>query len=168
MVGDKAYACIGQTVKAFSKKGKEVFKLETNTAEQITSMSVALPYIWLAGEYILTMYENANEETFYKSPDKIYRVLSVSFLGESKDALCACQDRYIRLIQGSECKLSVVVEGPVKTLKLLQPDDYSVIYGTETGVVGLIDILDYKKVNVGWKLMSNQPVSCITTGNLFA
>lgn len=49
---DKIFAAAGQTIKAWSRKGKEFLKFNTNLSEDISSMFVLNEDIYTGGEYI--------------------------------------------------------------------------------------------------------------------
>jgi len=66
---------VGQSIKGMTKKGKEFFKLDTQHAEQITSLHVKDQNLWSAGEYFLNCYSSAANKIintyYYVCEDKI-------------------------------------------------------------------------------------------------
>lgn len=56
---DKIFVAGGQTVKAWSRKGREFLKFNTNLSEEITSMHVLNDDIWTGGEFIYNQFRCA-------------------------------------------------------------------------------------------------------------
>lgn len=59
---DKIFVAGGQTVKAWSRKGREFLKFNTNLSEEITSMHVLNDDIWTGGEFIFNQFRCALDQ----------------------------------------------------------------------------------------------------------
>jgi Bardet-Biedl syndrome 7 protein len=138
---DQVFAAIGERVNAFTKKGRGFFSLETNLSEPIQQLRVNTPYLFTAGEYVVTKFREAEELGFTMAPDKVHDVL-LNALDEngSIDVYIGCEDRTIRTIRDGALAAQVNCESPVRAMQFLtnaaKPDKKYIIYGTVGGSVG--------------------------------
>eukprot|EP01006_Ploeotia_vitrea_P029031 TRINITY_DN61642_c1_g4_i1.p1 TRINITY_DN61642_c1_g4~~TRINITY_DN61642_c1_g4_i1.p1 ORF type:complete len:727 (-),score=80.93 TRINITY_DN61642_c1_g4_i1:42-2222(-) len=140
LFSDKIFVATGEAISGINRKGKTFFRLETNQTERISSMAVQTPYIWTAGEYVLNMFEEGREASFYMSPDKVNHLV-VDHLTNDKtfETVLACQDRHLRVVKDGELQDEYGVEGSGRTLCLYSTKNSplkEILYGTENGVMG--------------------------------
>jgi Bardet-Biedl syndrome 7 protein len=104
--------------------------------------------IWTGCEFIYSLYDEGRDSGFYMCSDRI-NDLAVEFVTREaeQDAILACQDSHVRVVQGSQLALQVQVAGPVTALALLPPGGggsklhagkADTIYATESGRFGLL------------------------------
>eukprot|EP00756_Hemistasia_phaeocysticola_P040760 Hpha_TRINITY_DN16881_c2_g18::TRINITY_DN16881_c2_g18_i1::g.149502::m.149502/K16749/BBS7; Bardet-Biedl syndrome 7 protein len=144
--GEKVFAASGDSVRAFTKKGREYFKVETNLAEAIQSMAVRTPWIWTAGDYVVACFEEGTEVAYLNTPDRVNDLVLESppaSADKTVDAIIGCQDRMLRVVRGKEIALREPCEGGVLTVKPYQhtggkegQPHREVHYGTDNGMVG--------------------------------
>ena len=159
---DKIFACIEQSIKGYTKKGKEFFKLTTNLAENINFVQVDGNQIFITGK---RTYNHAqiqgseyNDICSYVAPDEINDALVLQGLGEDQafSPVLGCQDRFVRVLSDAAVFYEASVDGPVSCLvnpqqQHLQTGNAQVIYGTETGAMGLMR-LDAESMRKGWSV----------------
>ena len=179
---EQVFVAMAQQIKGVSKKGKEFFSFNSNLTETITSLFVeelkiwtcALGYVppcacmhlvltnttcarWLAGgEYVYNLFDNGTDTHFFMSPDRINDLVCSHISRDTEyDALLACQDRFVRCIQGSTPILEAAIDAPAVSLKVYgggggggagsgagagSAAKRQLLYGTQTGVLGLLNI----------------------------
>ena len=149
---DQLFVMNGGRVNAYSRKGKHFFGFDSNVTEVIRRLQVNTPNLYLAGEYVLTAFQEATELGFYMCPDRIHDILIVKRPTKSKgeeteapavsDVLVACQDRTIRFVQDNkqategscEAPVTSIIAGYGKSSKGTKGNE--VIYGTAAGSLG--------------------------------
>ena len=92
-----------------TKKGKEFFKLDAQSAEAIASLHVQGQSLWSAGEYILNCYESSankiKDKYYFICEDKINDLIVAPVQGQMvMNPIMACQDKLLRILddQGKE------------------------------------------------------------------
>lgn len=165
---DKIFVAGGQKILGITKKGKEFFKLTSSLTETINNIIVDDSKLWTSCEFIYNMYNNGIDKEFYMCKDIINAMIVDHVSNEqSQDALFACQDNCIRIVQGSQLlveipTLAAVTElannvGFVGTLVMQQQqaaansqmlfprksDSFGlmyVVYGMENGALGMVQL----------------------------
>lgn len=153
---DKVFVAMAQQIKGVSKKGKEFFSFNSNLTETITSLFVEELKIWTCGEYVYNLFDNGTDTHFFMSPDRINDLVCSHISRDTEyDALLACQDRFVRCIQGSTPILEAAIDAPAVSLKVYgggggggagsgagagSAAKRQLLYGTQTGVLGLLNI----------------------------
>jgi len=115
---DKIFVAGGQTVKAWSRKGREFLKFNTNLSEDITSMHVLNDDIYTGGEYSYNHFRSCKDAHFLMANDRI-NDLTAAFVNsgsQEPSPVLACQDRAVRVLGGSDIIYEGVVDGPVLTI----------------------------------------------------
>ena len=158
---DKIFACIEQSIKGYTKKGKEFFKLTTNLAENINFVQVDGNQIFITGKrtYNHAQIQGSDYKDIcsYVAPDEINDALVLKGLGEDQafSPVLGCQDRFVRVLSDAAVFYEASVDGPVSCLvnpqQHLQTGNAQVIYGTETGAMGLMR-LDAESMRKGWSV----------------
>jgi len=187
---NKVFTSSGATIRGHTKKGKEFFKFNTNLTETIHSLYVEDDKIWAGCEFIYNQFIDCKDNYFYMSPDRIndLTVQRVSKEG-ALDAVLACQDRFVRVVSGSDLFYEAAVEGaPITVHKYItrrrardasqqnpqQPAvDVSqpfkeIIYGTDSGSLGLL-MMDNNSVRRGWMVSNTRKlggIQCIASYDL--
>eukprot|EP00698_Gefionella_okellyi_P026192 TRINITY_DN9896_c0_g1_i1.p1 TRINITY_DN9896_c0_g1~~TRINITY_DN9896_c0_g1_i1.p1 ORF type:complete len:718 (-),score=186.21 TRINITY_DN9896_c0_g1_i1:1083-3236(-) len=169
----KIFVASGSSVRAFTKKGKEFFRLETNLTEPIRSMFVEGNGIWTGGEYIYNQFRDAQDNYFYMSPDRINDLTCEHASGGTElDAVLGCQDRYVRVIQRNDLFYENQVEGPVMTVFSYPNAEHSnermLLYGTANGVLGMLN-LQAMHMNQLWAVPNEKrlgAVQCISAADV--
>ena len=123
------------------------------TRVSLPPQAVRDAFIWTVGDYICNVFNAGRDVATFMSPDRINALAVTEALAGGPhaasspphDAVLACQDRFVRVVRGSECVASVGLEGPVTALAVVPVAATGgagafrhVIYGTSTGAVGLL------------------------------
>ncbi|EQC39334.1 hypothetical protein SDRG_03539 [Saprolegnia diclina VS20] len=148
---DKAYVSSGQQVLGYTKKGKEFFKFQSNLSETINRVFTYDTHLWTATDYIYNQFENGQDKHFYMCQDRINDMLLLHENDELVPVL-ACQDKYIRFIQGSEPLAKKSVPGACTTLTkhTLKKAPSQILYGSANGAFGAVQ-WNNQKVKTIWK-----------------
>ncbi len=158
---DRIFSASGQTIRGHSKTGKEFFKFVTNLAEDIKHLHIEGTEIWTTGRTTCNLLRNYKDCDSYVSPSPISASVVVPGVSAEKDRnpVLGCEDRRLRVVKGSEVYFEASVDGPVSTVVDARAGSNvpviagqaEVIYGTETGTVGLLK-LDSESVRRGWTI----------------
>ncbi|MEE6461648.1 hypothetical protein FKM82_001357 [Ascaphus truei] len=144
-VQEKIFVAAGSEVRAFTKRGKQFLSFETNLTENIKAMHISGSDLFLCASYIYNHYCDCKDQHYYLSGDKISDVicLPVEKL-ERITSILACQDRVLRVLEGSDLMYEVEVPGPPSVLALNGGNGgdsgEELLYGTSDGKIGLIHI----------------------------
>ncbi|XP_073197133.1 BBSome complex member BBS7 isoform X3 [Lepidochelys kempii] len=116
---EKIFVATGSEVRGFTKRGKQFLSFETNLTENIKAMHISGADLFLCASYIYNHYCDCKDQHYYLSGDKINDVLClpVEKLSCIRPIL-ACQDRVLRVLQGSDLLYEVEVSGPPTVLAL--------------------------------------------------
>ncbi|KAG9272232.1 Bardet-Biedl syndrome 7 protein isoform X1 [Astyanax mexicanus] len=167
---EKIFVCSGSEVRGFTKKGKQFLSFEANLTESINAMHVSGADLFVCASYIYNHYCDCKDQDYYLSGDKINDIvcLPVETVGRTVPVL-ACQDRVLRVLQGSELLYDVEVPGPPSVLELHNRDGgkngEEVLYGTTDGKLGLIQLTSSAPVSK-WEVDNEKKkggVLCIDT-----
>ncbi|XP_052005898.1 Bardet-Biedl syndrome 7 protein isoform X2 [Xyrauchen texanus] len=167
---EKIFVCSGSEVRGYTKKGKQFLTFEANLTESINAMHVSGADLFVCASYIYNHYCDCKDQDYYLSGDKINDVLRlpVETVGCTVPIL-ACQDRVLRVLQGSDLLYDVEVPGPPTVLELHNRDGgkggEEVLYGTADGKLGLVQITKSGPVT-SWELDNEKKkggVLCIDT-----
>lgn len=111
------FAAHSQRIIGLTKKGKEFFKLTSSLTESIRNIAVEDTKIWTGCEYIYNLYDNGQDKAFYMCRDQI-NALAVAHISRDNDydVVLACQDKCIRIVQGSTLVVEIPTKGPVTAL----------------------------------------------------
>ncbi|CAL8261755.1 unnamed protein product [Lota lota] len=137
---EKIFVCSGSEVRGFTKKGKQFLTFDANLTESITAMRVSGADLFLCASYIYNHYCDCKDQDYFLSGDKINDITCVTspHLARTTPVL-ACQDRLLRVLQGSDLLYDVEVPGPPSVLQLYNKDGgEDVLYGTADGKIGLL------------------------------
>ncbi|XP_062331811.1 Bardet-Biedl syndrome 7 protein [Osmerus eperlanus] len=143
---EKIFVSAGSEVRGFTKKGKQFLTFEANLTESINAMHVAGADLFVCASYIYNHYCDCKDQDYYLSGDKINDIicLPAETLGRIVPVL-ACQDRVLRVLQGSELLYDVEVPGPPSVLELFSKEEGNmedILYGTVDGKLGLVKMTD--------------------------
>ena len=127
--------------------------------------------IWAAGEYVSNMYVSCKDAHFFMSNDKINDLaVAPVILDDEQNPILACQDRFIRVVQGSDLYYEASVNGAATVIHHCKGNDAArlasggghahagrkeVLWGTEQGSCGQL-FLDGEAVHRGWVLDSKR------------
>jgi len=150
---DKLFLAVGQSIHGFSRKGKELVKIKTNLTETIEHLFVDENYIWTGGEYNMNVYEQCKDFGSVMMKDRINDLTCAPIAAsEIMSSIIACQDKFLRVYNGEKIVHEFAVEGPGTALGFYHgtPPERSspkkgnestlMMYGTETGTVGLCQV----------------------------
>eukprot|EP00741_Cyanophora_paradoxa_P006490 tig00001003_g6283.t1 len=193
--GDKTkiFTSSGSTIRGVTKKGKEFFKFQTNLTETINSLYVEDVNIWTAGEFVYNVFVDCNDKNYYMAGDRINDMIVDVVSGDPSnvggyDGVLGCQDRFIRVIQGSNLFYECALDGACNALARYTPrrrvgpdgDDVDedtpdpaakqreVLYGTDNGLVGVVQ-MDAVGIKKGWKIANTKrlgAVQCVAAYDL--
>ena len=114
---DKIFMASSGTVRAFSKKGKEFLRFNTNLTEPIRSMWVGEADIHTGGEYMYNQFIDCKDTYFFMSNDRINDLVCERIVGGAQiECAMACQDRMVRVVAGNELLYEAAMGGPVLTI----------------------------------------------------
>lgn len=139
---EKVFVCSGSEVRGFTKKGKQFLSFEANLTERINAMRVCGADLFVCASYVYNHYCDCKDQDYFLSGDKINDLTCVTspHLAGPVPVL-ACQDRLLRVLQGSELLYDLEVPGPPAVLELYNKDGgEDVLYGTTDGKIGLLKI----------------------------
>eukprot|EP00981_Chlorochromonas_danica_P004752 scaffold954_cov173-Ochromonas_danica.AAC.38 len=170
---DRIFLSHSQRIVGITKKGKEFFKLTSSLTETIQNIAVEDTRIWTGCEHIYNLYDNGKDLTYYVSKGQI-NDLTVSHLTKENefDVILACQDKYIRIVHGSQLFLEIPVNNAVTVVCHLEMDNdmaplancpRHLIYGTVKGEIGLIEITSNATFEILWEIYDEEKKSEITS-----
>lgn len=144
-VQEKIFVSSGSEVRGFTKRGKQFLSFETNLTESIRAMHISGSDLFLCANFIYNHYCDCKDQHYYLSGDKISDVLCLPVEKlERIIPILACQDRVLRILEGSDLTYEVEVPGPPSVLALNSGDGgesgEELLYGTSDGKIGLIQI----------------------------
>nr|CAG5961857.1 unnamed protein product [Menidia menidia] len=140
-------------VRGFTKKGKQFLTFEANLTESINAMHVSGSDLFVCASYIYNHYCDCKDQDYFLSGDKINDITCLSSEKLSRPVpVLACQDRVLRVLQGSKLAYDIEVPGPPSVLELYNKEGADeVIYGTTDGKIGLIQI-DESSAATKWEI----------------
>ncbi|ETO24441.1 hypothetical protein RFI_12719 [Reticulomyxa filosa] len=166
------YVSHGQVLEGFKKKGKPIYKLKIGLNECITSFQFSADNkLHCVGGYVYNCYENEKDIHFFMANDSIRSLLLVDLGLKGMCPVLGCQDKYIRVLEGSQVLHDIPVDGAVLclceipcTLKVQGETTQSkfpiqLIYGTEQGTLGQV-WMTKEKFEKGWTV-STSSISAI-------
>uniref|UniRef100_A0A671W8M7 Bardet-Biedl syndrome 7 protein homolog n=1 Tax=Sparus aurata TaxID=8175 RepID=A0A671W8M7_SPAAU len=139
---EKIFVCSGSQVRGFTKKGKQFLTFEANLTESINAMHVSGADLFVCASYIYNHYCDCKDQDYYLSGDKINDITCLTSENLTRLVpVLACQDRVLRVLQGSELAYDIEVPGPPSVLELYNKDGgEEILYGTTDGKIGLVQI----------------------------
>ncbi|XP_074893184.1 BBSome complex member BBS7 isoform X2 [Buteo buteo] len=149
---EKIFVATGSEVRGFTKRGKQFLSFETNLTESIKAMHISGADLFLCASYIYNHYCDCKDQNYYLSGDKINDVLCLPVdKVNCITPVLACQDRVLRVLQGSDLLYEVEVPGPPTVLALNNGNGgdsgEEIVYGTSDGKLGLTQITGSKPVS---------------------
>ncbi|ERE90914.1 putative Bardet-Biedl syndrome 7 protein like protein [Cricetulus griseus] len=157
---EKIFLAAGSEIRGFTKRGKQFLSFETNLTESIKAMYISGSDLFLSASYIYNHYCDCKDQHYYLSGDKINDVicLPVERLSRMMPVL-ACQDRVLRVLQGSDVMYEIEVPGPPTVLALHNGDGgdsgEGLLFGTSDGKLGLIQITISKPIHK-WEIRNDK------------
>nr|XP_020637125.1 Bardet-Biedl syndrome 7 protein isoform X1 [Pogona vitticeps] len=153
---EKIFVAAGSEVRGFTKKGKQFLSFNTNLTENIKAMHISGSDLFLGASYIYNHYCDCKDQHYYLSGDKINDVLCLPVEKLSSIIpVLACQDRVLRILQGSDLLYEMEVPGPPSVLALNNGNGgdsgEEVLFGTSDGKIGLVEITGVSPVEK-WKI----------------
>ena len=148
---DKIFTSQGQMILGVTKKGKEFFKLTSTLTETISNLIVEENRIWIGCEFILNIYDDGKDSSFYMSRDQI-NALVVDHISNDhhKDSILGCQDGILRVIQDAKSFLEIPLGASITSLAnlhfdvpgvlLSKKEPVGVVFGLVNGKLGVIRI----------------------------
>ncbi|XP_077156527.1 BBSome complex member BBS7 [Paroedura picta] len=153
---EKIFVASGSEVRGFTKRGKQFLSFDTNLTESIKAMYISGSDLFLCASYIYNHYCDCKDQHYYLSGDKINDILCLPVEKLSCiTPVLACQDRVLRVLQGSDLLYEMEVPGPPSVLALNEGNGgdsgEEVLFGTSDGKIGLIQISAASPVEK-WKI----------------
>eukprot|EP00754_Rhynchopus_humris_P001897 Rhum_TRINITY_DN11080_c0_g1::Rhum_TRINITY_DN11080_c0_g1_i1::g.42285::m.42285/K16749/BBS7; Bardet-Biedl syndrome 7 protein len=105
-----------ESKKDLTRNEKPFFTLETNLTEPIRHMAVNAPFIWTGGEYVIASFDNGGEVAYLNGTDIVNDLVLTKSLGDGLQAIVACQDRTIKVINQKQFAHHEQCEGGVLSL----------------------------------------------------
>jgi Bardet-Biedl syndrome 7 protein len=161
-----------QTIRGVTRKGKEFFRFNTDGAEVLRGLHVEDTKIWTSGEYIFNYYIDTKDAGHFVSRDRINDLLVVPIFNMvDHNAILACQDRYVRVLDVSKLHYEAFVEGAVTSLVahkdsnasqiLGQAREKGVLFGTDSGLVGELR-MSSSAIKPGWLQQNTRGLGAVT------
>eukprot|EP00069_Balaena_mysticetus_P019254 bmy_02485T0 len=149
---EKIFIAAGSEIRGFTKRGKQFLSFETNLTESIKAMHISGSDLFLSASYIYNHYCDCKDQHYYLSGDKINDVICLPVERVLRDVpVLACQDRVLRVLQGSDVMYEIEVPGPPTVLALHNGNGgdsgEDLLYGTSDGKLGLIQITTSKPIH---------------------
>uniref|UniRef100_A0A3Q2IL64 Bardet-Biedl syndrome 7 n=1 Tax=Equus caballus TaxID=9796 RepID=A0A3Q2IL64_HORSE len=157
---EKVFVAAGSEIRGFTKRGKQFLSFETNLTESIKAMHISGSDLFLSASYIYNHYCDCKDQHYYLSGDKINDIicLPVERLPRITPVL-ACQDRVLRVLQGSDVMYEIEVPGPPTVLALHNGNGgdsgEDLMFGTSDGKLGLIQITTSKPIHK-WEIRNEK------------
>jgi Bardet-Biedl syndrome 7 protein len=123
------FAAHSQRIIGLTKKGKEFFKLTSSLTESIRNIAVEDTKIWTGCEYIYNLYDNGQDTAFFMCRDQI-NALTVEHITRDTDydAVLACQDKCLRIVQGSTLVVEIPTLAPATAIASKGTDYFSLSF----------------------------------------
>ncbi|KAM9833164.1 Bardet-Biedl syndrome 7 protein isoform X3 [Syngnathus typhle] len=139
---EKIFVCSGSQVRGFTKKGKQFLTFDANLTESINAMQVSGADLFVCASYIYNHYCDCKDQDYFLSGDKINDIICLSSENLARTIpVLACQDRVLRVLQGSELAYEVEVPGQPSVLECYNKDGGdAILYGTTDGKIGSVHI----------------------------
>ncbi|XP_045146150.1 Bardet-Biedl syndrome 7 protein [Echinops telfairi] len=142
---EKIFIAAGSEIRGFTKRGKQFLSFETNLTESIKAMHISGSDLFLSANYIYNHYCDCKDQHYYLSGDKINDIICLPVERSPLiTPILACQDRVLRVLQGSNLRYEVEVPGPPTVLALHNGNGgdsgEDLLFGTSDGRLGLIQI----------------------------
>ncbi|XP_077878289.1 BBSome complex member BBS7 isoform X3 [Ictidomys tridecemlineatus] len=149
---EKIFIAAGSEIRGFTKRGKQFLSFETNLTESIKAMHISGSDLFLSASYIYNHYCDCKDQHYYLSADKINDVICLPVERVPQiTPILACQDRVLRVLQGSDVMYEIEVPGPPAVLALHNGNGGNsgedLLFGTADGKLGLIQITTSKPVH---------------------
>ncbi|VDM92325.1 unnamed protein product [Onchocerca ochengi] len=169
MVQDKIFCAHEDRVKGYTKKGKQFLAFDSNMIEPITCMYVYGVEMFLCGERNFNHFHDCVDANAYLCVDRINDVLCLpivegSWIGRGITPVIACNDKTIKVIEGSKLNYEIGLNDVPNVLHLFMNDGgfnkQKILYGTKDGHLGLIDLLPENGTLI-WEI-STKNTSAIT------
>ena len=170
---DKIFASHGQSIAGVSKKGKEFFRMTSSLTEPIKHIATEDTRIWTGCEHVFNIYDSGKDIAFFMCRDQINSLYIDHISRDSDfDAVLACQDNCVRVINGSELFLEIPTSTAATVAASLNSNDIKVrgsasqiIYGMEDGTFGRVQVNGNGNYSFVWhyeeQSKRSSPVNCI-------
>ncbi|XP_016863846.1 BBSome complex member BBS7 isoform X7 [Homo sapiens] len=157
---EKIFIAAASEIRGFTKRGKQFLSFETNLTESIKAMHISGSDLFLSASYIYNHYCDCKDQHYYLSGDKINDVICLPVERLSRiTPVLACQDRVLRVLQGSDVMYAVEVPGPPTVLALHNGNGgdsgEDLLFGTSDGKLALIQITTSKPVRK-WEIQNEK------------
>eukprot|EP00357_Protocruzia_adherens_P027219 CAMPEP_0115022488 /NCGR_PEP_ID=MMETSP0216-20121206/31590_1 /TAXON_ID=223996 /ORGANISM="Protocruzia adherens, Strain Boccale" /LENGTH=658 /DNA_ID=CAMNT_0002395201 /DNA_START=192 /DNA_END=2168 /DNA_ORIENTATION=+ len=165
--GGQVFAAAGQSVRGYTRKGRDFFKFDSNLTEIIRGLGIRDTWLWATGDYMLNAFEQQQtkilDKYFYASDDIINDMVIDSITGTHVfNPILACQDKHIRVLHDENLMYSFNAEGPVSAVK--SSAARKVLYGTDNGAFGLTNMLREEPRKL-WSIVPEERAGGITCIN---
>ncbi|XP_027399494.1 Bardet-Biedl syndrome 7 protein isoform X2 [Bos indicus x Bos taurus] len=157
---EKIFIAAGSEIRGFTKRGKQFLSFETNLTESIKAMHISGSDLFLSASYIYNHYCDCKDQHYYLSGDKINDVICLPVERLLREVpVLACQDRVLRVLQGSDVTYEIEVSGPPTVLALHNGNGgdsgEDLLFGTSDGKLGLIQITTSKPIHK-WEIRNEK------------
>lgn len=157
---EKIFVAAGSEIRGFTKRGKQFLSFETNLTESIKAMHISGSDLFLSANYIYNHYCDCKDQHYYLSGDKINDVICLPVERVPRiTPVLACQDRVLRVLQGSDVMYEIEIPGPPTVLELYNGNGGNsgedILFGTSDGKLGLIQITASKPIHK-WEIRNEK------------
>eukprot|EP00277_Geminigera_cryophila_P048116 CAMPEP_0173088656 /NCGR_PEP_ID=MMETSP1102-20130122/25151_1 /TAXON_ID=49646 /ORGANISM="Geminigera sp., Strain Caron Lab Isolate" /LENGTH=812 /DNA_ID=CAMNT_0013971775 /DNA_START=73 /DNA_END=2511 /DNA_ORIENTATION=+ len=170
---DRIFFSSAQTIRGLTRKGKEFFRFNTDGAEALKGLHVEDTKIWTTGEYMFNYYIDTKDAGYFMSRDRVNDLLMQPIINAvDQNAILACQDRYVRVLNVNKLHYEAFVQGAVMSLSPLkdasyndvmtQKKDKGIIFGTDNGLIGELR-MDPSSLKPGWLQQNVRGLGAVTS-----
>ena len=139
---DKIYAANEQKIVGITKKGKEMFSLESTLTEPIRGIHIEDTLIRARCEFICNVYDNGKDGDFYINKDIINAFEVQYVMGDNElDTILACRDNCLRIIRSGFLQLEMPTDGSVTAVSALRGSKKIpsiIVYSVERGEISCL------------------------------
>ncbi|EFO21233.2 hypothetical protein LOAG_07257 [Loa loa] len=171
MIQDKIFCAYEDRVKGYTKKGKQFLAFDSNMIEPISCMYIYGVEMFLCGERNFNHFHDCIDANGYLCGDRINDVICLpvvegSWIGRGITPVIACNDKTIKVIEGSKLSYEIGLSDTPNVLHLFMNDGgfnkQKVLYGTKDGHLGLVD-LSPESGTMLWEIptKSTSAITCI-------
>lgn len=174
---ERIFFAVSNSVFVINRTNSDRYKIEFDIADNISAFQVVESIIWTTSNNYLSHYEFGEMTVEKGTFDNEYKIMAlyISQLFGLSDivAIIGSEDSKIKVIEKCTEVLSILPTSGAPTcfclLKLSSYDnsDNNIIYGTTTGTLGILNIVDKKTYKILWEIDAKENLSEIVAIRVF-
>lgn len=174
---ERIFFAVSNSVFVINRNNSDRYKIEFDIADNISSFQVIENNIWTISNSYLSQYEYGDmtvEKGTFDNEYKIMALFTSQFFGQSDIVvLIGSEDSKIKVIEKcEEVLIALPTSGAPSCFCLLKLSSYdnsdnNVLYGTTTGTLGILNIIDKNTFKILWEIDAKVNLSEIVTIKVF-